>query len=238
MTNGRERLHEPSQREARAARILDVAADLLMRHGYRRVTIDDIARGAGVGKGTVYLHWKTREQLCSAVFEREVIGAIEGLLQAMRQDPYGFLLHRLAYSYFLAIMQRPLLRGFVLADEELLGKLAQPGEAREERHRLLSHDYVALLSEHGLLHADLRPEAVEYAFLAVFEGFLRAEPSSGKRGPDELRRRADLLALTVKRAFETGRQLPAATRDLLSRHVIELLGDLVDADRADLNRAS
>src|SRR5262249_5935990 len=62
-----ERLRDPRQRAERAARILDAAADLLLRHGYRRVTIDDVAAGAGIGKGTVYLHWKAREQLFSAV---------------------------------------------------------------------------------------------------------------------------------------------------------------------------
>ncbi|MGW2198666.1 helix-turn-helix domain-containing protein, partial [Streptosporangium sp. NPDC001682] len=44
------------QTVGRADRILDAAAELLVRLGYRKVTIDDIARLAGIGKGTVYLH--------------------------------------------------------------------------------------------------------------------------------------------------------------------------------------
>ena len=76
-----ERLHEPRDRQARAARILDVTAELLLRHGYRRVTIDDIARHADIGKGTVYLHWKTRDDLFKAVFEREVLHALTELLR-------------------------------------------------------------------------------------------------------------------------------------------------------------
>src|SRR6266508_6776089 len=77
VTHTGDRLPEPPGRQARAARILDVAAELLLRHGYRRVTIDDVARGADVGKGTVYLHWKTRDDLFQAVFEREVLQALE-----------------------------------------------------------------------------------------------------------------------------------------------------------------
>ncbi|WP_234322969.1 helix-turn-helix domain-containing protein, partial [Streptomyces sp. NRRL S-350] len=50
-------------RQERAERILDTTAELLEQHGYRRVTIDDVASRAGIGKGTVYLHWKTREAL-------------------------------------------------------------------------------------------------------------------------------------------------------------------------------
>src|SRR5512132_2357733 len=106
-----DRLRDPRQRQERATRILDVAAELLLRHGYRRVTIEDVARGADIGKGTVYLHWRTREELFSAVFEREVREAVSGLLRALQQDRHGFLLHRVARAYFLAIMDRPLLRG-------------------------------------------------------------------------------------------------------------------------------
>ena len=43
--------------EERAGRILDAAAELLLRWGYKRVSIEEIARHAGIGKGTVYLHF-------------------------------------------------------------------------------------------------------------------------------------------------------------------------------------
>jgi len=53
---------EVSRRRERAQRILDAAATLLLRWGFQKTTIDDIARLAGVAKGTIYLHWKTREE--------------------------------------------------------------------------------------------------------------------------------------------------------------------------------
>src|SRR5215475_13166692 len=156
----------------REHRILDVAADLLLRHGYRRVTVDDIAQGAGVGKGTVYLHWKTREALFAAVFEREVRAAIDGLVQVLHTDPDGFLLHRLARAYFLTIVERPLLRGLLLGDPELLGRLSRHDVEREKRHAMLSRDYSQLLVEHGLVHPSLTADEVVDGFLATFEGFL------------------------------------------------------------------
>ncbi|HEV2653667.1 MAG TPA: TetR family transcriptional regulator, partial [Ktedonobacteraceae bacterium] len=51
---------ERSKREQREERILDAAAELMVRWGYNKTTIDDIVRSAGVAKGTIYLHWKTR----------------------------------------------------------------------------------------------------------------------------------------------------------------------------------
>jgi AcrR family transcriptional regulator len=239
-----DRLRDPRQRQERATRILDVAAELLLRHGYRRVTVDDVAAGADIGKGTVYLHWKTREELFTAVFEREVLQAIGELLRALRQDPQVSLPHRFARAYFLAIMHRPLLRGFVLGDADLLGKLAKPGSARDDRHRLLSRAYFELLSGHGLLRDDLDVDAIAYAFQATFEGFLQAEAEAAAAAPAPaghaaagLDQRADLLARTVQRAFERRRTIPRRAQQALATAVIELLTDLTDADRADLGIA-
>jgi len=230
-----DRLQDPRDRAARAARILDVTAELLLRHGYRRVTIDDIARQADIGKGTVYLHWKTRDDLFMAVFEREVLQALEELLRDLRQDPGAWMLHRLARSWFLAIMRRPLLRAVFLADSEVLGKLARPGSgARERRHRLVSHAYFELLAEHGLLRGDLSADAVAYAFLATLEGFIQAEATAGDQQGSGIEERAELLALTVRQAFETGRRVSPAAEKTIATRVIDLLAGLGDADRADL----
>jgi len=238
-----DRLRDPRQRQERAKRILDVAAALLLRHGYRRVTVDDVAAGADIGKGTVYLHWKSREELFTAVFEREVLHTIGELLQALRQDPQVCLPHRFARAYFLAIMNRPLLRGFVLGDADLLGKLATPrGRARDDRHRLMSRAYFELLAAHGLLRDDMDVDAIAYAFQATFEGFLLAEaaaaaPTTAGHTAAGLDQRADLLARTVQRAFESGRTIPRRAQQSLATAAIELLTDFTDADRADLGIA-
>lgn len=43
--------------------ILLVADKLFRRQGYRRTTIEDIAKEAGIGKGSVYLHFESKEEL-------------------------------------------------------------------------------------------------------------------------------------------------------------------------------
>ena len=207
-----------------------MAADLLLSHGYRRVTMDDVADGVGIGKGTVYLHWKTREQLFSAVFAREVLHAIDELRQALQQDPRACLLRNFARAYFLAITNRPLLRGFLLDDPHLLGKLTSSTDtARDQRHAAMARDYLNLLAEHGLLRDDMNVDEIGYAYQASFEGFLRAEGAAPEGSPEQ---RADLLARTVQRAFESEQAIPDATLRDLSAATVTLLAGLIDADRA------
>src|SRR5215471_14628325 len=222
-----ERLRDAGDRARRATAILDAAADLLLRHGYRRVTIDDVAAGANIGKGTVYLHWKSREHLFSAVFEREVLCAIDEL----RQDPHVCLLHRFAHTYFLAIAHRPLLRGFLLADPELLGRLATSRDAsRDNRHSAMSRAYLELLAQHGLLRDDMDIDQIRYAYRATFEGFLQHEAAATADGLDQ---RADLLARTIQRAFESDAATPDATLQDLAAATITLLTDLINTDQAE-----
>jgi AcrR family transcriptional regulator len=226
-----ERLRDAGHRAERATAILDVAAELLLRHGYRRVTIDDVAAGANVGKGTIYLHWKTREQLFSAVFEREMLCAIDEVRQALRQDPQVCLLHRFARSYFVAIAHQPLLRGFLLADAELLGNLsASRDPSRDDRHNETFRVFLELLAEHRLLREDMDIDEIGYAYQATFEGFLRQEAVAPVDGLDQ---RADLLARTVERAFESDRALPSTELRDVAATAIALLTDIIDADRPE-----
>jgi hypothetical protein len=109
-----------------------------------------------------------------------VLQAIGELVEALHQDPQVCLLHRFVRTYFLAILHRPLLRGLVLGDADLLGKLAKPGSARDARHRLMSCGYFQLLADHRLLRDDLDPEAIADAFQATFEP--RHRPSLDGQG--------------------------------------------------------
>ena len=66
-----ERQEAADERKLREERLLDAATTLLVRWGYRKTTIDDVAREAGVGKGTIYLHWKDKNDLFRAAIWRE-----------------------------------------------------------------------------------------------------------------------------------------------------------------------
>ncbi len=46
--------------EFRRSSILDAAYRLFIAKGFESTTIDDIALGAGVAKGTVYLYYKSK----------------------------------------------------------------------------------------------------------------------------------------------------------------------------------
>lgn len=48
-------------------KILDAARDRMHHYGFKKTTIDEIAADAGVGKGTVYLYFDSKEDLALAI---------------------------------------------------------------------------------------------------------------------------------------------------------------------------
>src|SRR4030095_7305842 len=110
----------PQDRMERAHRILDVAAELILRWGYDKTTIDDVARRAGVAKGTIYLHWRTRDDLFAALLRRERVyrrGEVRASVPATLSELLGALVG--------AALRRPLLKAVLVGDSEVLGKLAR-----------------------------------------------------------------------------------------------------------------
>lgn len=60
------------QRGEREALILQVAEEVLLEKGYYETSIDEIAARVGIAKGTVYLHFPSKEDLVIAIFERDM----------------------------------------------------------------------------------------------------------------------------------------------------------------------
>src|SRR3954451_6803421 len=109
---------------SREDRLLDAAGDLLVRWGYQRVTIDEVARRAGIGKGTVYLHFRTKEALFLAVLLRSHHTVIARMAERMEADPAEALPARAVRSLYRELLDDPVTRPLYLGDPEVLGRLA------------------------------------------------------------------------------------------------------------------
>lgn len=58
-------------KEVREA-ILDATDDFLSRFGYQKMTIEELAKEVGIGKGSIYLHFASKEELVLSHIDRIV----------------------------------------------------------------------------------------------------------------------------------------------------------------------
>lgn len=193
-----------AQPVARVERVLDAASDLLVRWGYQRVTIDEIARHAGIGKGTVYLHFRTKDALFLATMlraHRRIVGA---MVERMAADPAAALPSRMIKAVYLDLVGDPVAHALYLGDAEVLGRLAH--EAADTMGELAARGarvqrrHIELLREASCLRTDLDVDAQVYVLRAIGAGFffVDAQPTE-PAGPQA---RADLLAGAVADALE------------------------------------
>jgi TetR/AcrR family transcriptional regulator, regulator of autoinduction and epiphytic fitness len=70
--------------ESRRAAILDAALRVFGQYGYRRTTMDDIAREAEIGKGSIYLSFASKEEVFRALSQRLVQRMLAGAEAASR----------------------------------------------------------------------------------------------------------------------------------------------------------
>jgi AcrR family transcriptional regulator len=196
----------------RMVRVLDAAAGLLVRLSYRRVTIDDVARAAGVGKGTVYLHFPNKEALFITVLLREQREGLFGIAARMRDDPAEVLPARMMGSAYRRLAEDPVARAVYLGDPETFGRLAQEaagtlGELSERRDAVFV-EHLRLLREVGLVRTDLTPDAQHYLLSATSVGFYLLGPDSMPAVPEDPGARADLLEYAIASVLQTGTGTP------------------------------
>src|SRR5215475_12593625 len=73
-------------KEAVKDAILDATDRLLARYGYRKMTVEDIAAEAGIGKGTIYLHFSSKEEVVLSHIDRIVDRLKAWLNEIARSD--------------------------------------------------------------------------------------------------------------------------------------------------------
>lgn len=194
---------EQVKRQERAERILDAAAALILRWGYSKTTLDDIARQARVSKGTIYQHWKTRDELLAALLARERLKVGEDIRRRMEADPVGATLRGFMKNSMLALMENPLMRAVMSRDTEMLGKLANQayGSATFVESMDAYKQFLEMLRAQGVMGTDMDIYAQSYILGAVWIGFLTINtwlPEEFHFSDEAI---AEMLAETVQRAL-------------------------------------
>lgn len=175
-----------SRDETRAA-VLRAAIALAERAPYRDLTVDEIAREAGISRSAFYLHFRDRSELLAAALG-EVAGELErlaGRWWANRAGP--------------AVQVREAVSGFVAAYGEHAAVLRLAGDASvhdEELRRLwlamvgrlieATSAQIAAEQRRGTIGGQLDPVAAAEALVWMSERCCRVYLAGGARSAEEL----------------------------------------------------
>lgn len=79
--------------------IINAARELFSTYGYKKVTMDEIAKEAGVTKKTIYTYFKDKDDLLK-YFIKEEIGKMKKLVEDIQSEnlPFVETIHKMIYA--------------------------------------------------------------------------------------------------------------------------------------------
>lgn len=199
---------ELDERKLREERILDAATALLVRWGYRKTTIDDVAREAGVGKGTIYLHWKDKNDLFRAAIWREQQRYSEEVQRRIAADPEGGLLHRITVHGMIAALSNPLMAAIIRGKSDIFNGFLGAYDPAFLNQLVGDADaYIIQLQHAGLIRADIPASIITYLLTALKVGIINSPEFISKEHLPSMEELTDALSDLIRRWLEP-EQLP------------------------------
>ncbi len=101
--------------------ILDAAAAVIIRLGYDKATMSDIAEAAGASRRTVYLYFNGKQELFEALLYREYMQYSQAWLENIEADPRGGTVGGHYRALIHAVNSRPLIAAMMRRDRRVIG---------------------------------------------------------------------------------------------------------------------
>jgi AcrR family transcriptional regulator len=158
----------------RQQRILTAASALIVRYGYDKTTVAEIAETAGISKGAIYLHFESKE----ALFEELVYYESEKLLSTLLTQIENGMQINSFFDVYRDLLQltanTPLLKALLTRDRRVLGDML-----RNQRSSHLfkagsgfTRDFIQELQAQGVVRDDLTTQQVLYLMGIIRFGLL------------------------------------------------------------------
>jgi AcrR family transcriptional regulator len=162
-------------------RIIEAAAKVFAQKGYSGTLMAQVAQAAGIGKGTIYEYFRSKEALFFAVFEHLIVQSGAQMQAVMAADPPGSTAQRLqALADGLIRMWLPQLDLYSLVMEFWSATATLPGRRRfKEAFQTAYADFRKLVADlihsgydSGEFKASADPRQVASALIGSWDALL------------------------------------------------------------------
>lgn len=144
--------------------IFDATERLLGKFGYDKTTVADIAKEAGISKGAIYLHFKSKDELIERLLIHAMLGFSANWFGAIEADPQGGLIGNMYLNMLKVIDQTPLMAVIMRQDGAILGNYLKKKDnffVKNQRQGM-RHEFVAMMQAAGAIRQDLDPKVVAH----------------------------------------------------------------------------
>lgn len=160
--------------DQREERILDAARDLIVRFGYDKTTVREIAEGAGVSKGTIYLHFDGKKELFEGLLLREYQRVASSWLEYIEADPEGGTMGSMFRGILKAQHDSELMKAIYRQDRRILGSYLHSADNLFEAAYAGSvhEEFVAGMQRAGVIGEEFDTEVLAHVIDIIDYGFV------------------------------------------------------------------
>lgn len=146
--------------------ILDAADRLLNQFGYKKMTMDNLAQEIGIAKGTLYLHFPSKEELVLAHIDRLVYRLLVNLQMTAHGD--GSASERLREMLLTRVLFRfDNVQHYTESLSDLLADIRSSLLQRREKHFALEAQVFAVVLEEGRKDGSFDAEEIQSTTNAI-----------------------------------------------------------------------
>ena len=156
------------RKEARPAELLEAALTLFVEKGFAATRSEEVAKAAGVSKGTLYLYFPSKEELLKAVIQHFLGTEIEtGIQEAAAADgPIAQAMEQLLVTWWTRIYEGPASGVFKLVITEVRN-FPEIGEFWVERVVAPGHEIVSGLLRRGVERGEFAVDDIDSAVHSI-----------------------------------------------------------------------
>ncbi len=206
--------------QARKAQILSSAEKCIILQGYEKTTFEDIADETGLSRASIYLCYRNKEDLFTAILLKEMHAYLEDLVLTLQNDPDCDSVSG-AFSAVMRVVGRsPLLTALLKGDRHIFGRfLTQHPEMMNgvDATQLWIHLLTQMRSA-SLISDEVDIPAFASLMSATALGIMLQAPASG--GSTGMTPDLDALLGTFARMLEAALPKPQAAPPGAMRHLI------------------
>jgi AcrR family transcriptional regulator len=181
---------KPRADSARNRQLLVDAAKAAFAEIGLNVSLEEIARRAGVGIGTLYRHFPSRESIMEAVYRHEVQQLVEAVPQLLEASPPGEALHQWMHLFVNFIATKRMIAPSLGA---AIGRNSAPNASPAE----LITRAISILVKRAVSSGDVRKDIDPSDLLRALVGVSYGNPDAGWEA--SARRLIDILMDGLRR---------------------------------------
>lgn len=171
MATRKSKLQEPSVDQAGVRRVVAVARRQFLAHGFRSVSMDDLAAELGMSKKTLYVSFSNKAALIEAVL-KDKFGEVEVDLEQLAKEQVANV--EMALHQFLSCLQRHTAEIQPAFVRDIGRETPELFQLIEQRRRELIRRYFGGLFEDGKKAGMIRADIPTHLIIEILLGAVQA----------------------------------------------------------------